>query len=192
MSNFALLSENMRQIIQILSESDNSIVDQMLLVRKILGSSIEHDRKLQELGEIIDTANIQLSEFLSGSKSYFQSLEYDPGHWNNLERKIDNIYALSVKHKEPVEKLPDLKRQLSEKISGLESSVNFSELLSNEVEARSIYEKLASKLTAKRIQGAHELENKITVAFGLLGMKDKIFKVVLSAMTEGQLSGRKK
>ncbi len=192
LSNFALLSENMRQIIQIVSENDNSIVDQMLSVRKILDSSIEHDRNLQELGEVIDTANIQLNEFLSGSKSYFEKLEYDPNHWNSLERKIDNIYALSVKHKEPVEKLPDLKKQLSEKINGLEGSVDSNELLSNEVEARDIYQELASKLTVKRREGAEDLENKITVALGLLGMKDKIFKVVLSAISEDTAFGQEK
>ena len=189
LSNVASLSSGVGEFLDALSEGENSLLDQITSIKKHLDSVIQHDDSLKELAGMIDLAEIQLREGSVVAKNYHHNLELEPGYLLELEKKVDEIFSLSHKHRESPENLPDLKANIEREISGLEAIADFKNLSALETELGEQFEKMACELTKSRENGARKLEQKVTEVFNMLGMTDKIFQIVLTNQPSGSAAG---
>ncbi len=189
LSNLASLSEGMGKFLDILSESENSLLDQVAAIKKTIDSLIQHDESLKELSGIIDLAEIQLREGSVVAKNYQNQLELEPNYLLELEKKVDEIFALSHKHKEAPENLPSLKQKIKREIVGLEAKADFKNLFALEESLAIEFQEMATELTRLRTNGARQLESKVTEIFNLLGMTEKIFIITLLPQSGGSAAG---
>ncbi len=189
LSNVASLSSGVGEFLDALSEGENSLLDQITAIKKHLDSVIQHDDSLKELAGMIDLAEIQLREGSVVAKNYHNKLELEPGYLLEIEKKVDEIFSLSHKHRESPENLPDLKAHIEREISGLEAIADSKSLKALETELAKQFEKMARELTTLRSKGARKLEHKVTEVFSMLGMTEKIFKIVLTHQPAGSVAG---
>ena len=189
LANGAKLIGGCQEVIEILSDADNSIESTLSKVSISVGGLAEHDPALSEVSQALESANIQLDEAIHGLNRYLQKIDLDPARLTQVEERMQALHSAARKYRTEAENLPKLLLETSERLDALTASQNI-EVLREQVKQEEVaYLKLAKQLSQKRSKAAKELGNLVTSAMQDLSMAGGRLEIALAPLNEGGSHG---
>jgi DNA repair protein RecN (Recombination protein N) len=182
LSNAASLIEGSQELVQLLSESENSILDQLAKSQGLLDDLSEMDISLNEAKEGLDSAHIHLSEATHTINRYLQKLDLDPERLSELEERVQGYYRCSKKFHCSPDELPTKWAELKNQLFNLNAAQDIESLLKDSKSKESTYLKLAHDLSKARQQAALKFSSAITDSMQTLAMSGGKFEVELIAL----------
>lgn len=182
-----------QQQLDILYDNDQQSVSQMLN-HCIHGISelTEYAGELTGIHELLNEADIQISEAAQQLRRFLDTQEADPQQLVWLENQIGSVQNLSRKHKCQPEELPELAQKLAEELDNINHSSERIESLTLDCDRLlKQYHQLAKQVTESRTNAAAELQKRISDAIKELGMPHGEFlvKITSTADAEPQRNG---
>ena len=162
---------NSQQAALLCTEEDNSAAD---LVRQALQQLENLPTEVPALAETIQMLNeaqIQISEAGDNLRRFVEDYEADPARLNEVEERLSAIYQMARKHRISPEELPEFHQRLSAELASLDDGEGSVEQLEAELAAqRAHFDELAGKLSEIRQQAAANLDQRIAQELAQLSM----------------------
>ncbi|MFK8029414.1 MAG: DNA repair protein RecN [Gammaproteobacteria bacterium] len=186
LSHVATLAESSLEAIGALSTDNNSVQSKLAFARKQLAQITGIDAKLEEYDQLLDSAEIQIEEALSGLQRYADELEMDPARRDFVESRLDGLAGQAKKHRVDPEQLVQHLDSLNAELIELETAEeSIAELESAVDEAAKAYLAVARKLSAARRKSAKTMGKDIGQLVQELGMPDCEFTVDVTSDAKG-------
>ena len=180
LANAATLIDGTQALINLLSDGDLALLDQLAKAQSILDDLVDMDASLQDAKEALEPAAIQISDAVHSINRYLQKLDLDPDRLAEVEERLQSYYRLSKKFHCSAQDLPSIWQDLQEKLLVLEASQNISALEQESQIAQELFYKYAKDLSKKRQKAAQELAHSVTAAMQDLAMSGGQFEVALT------------
>jgi DNA repair protein RecN (Recombination protein N) len=179
-----------RQVLEVCSESDEqnllSGLHHALGLLQELGARTD---ALAPVGELLNTATIQIEEAVSELRRTVDHFDANPQRLEQINQRLADIQLQARKHKVRAEDLPELRKRLSEQLSGYEHN---DEALANctaqDQQLRKDYLHHARQLSALRTRAATSLSAQINTQIAELGMSNARLSIALSPTGSDALS----
>ncbi len=150
-----------------------------------LGNAAGVDPALDELGERVAAASLELADIASGLRSYEDAIEAEPGRLEAVEERLALIERLERKHGGSIEAVIAHAERCRAEIERLQGAEELAGELAHRVDAsRSERAGLAAKLTKSRKKAAPQLENAVAEALAGLSMDGASLEVSFGPATE--------
>lgn len=189
LAHAASLIEGAREALEQLSESDFSVLSQLMGVISRLDQLREYDPALSEVLQILEPAEIQLREAAYALSHYQQRLDLDPQRLAELEERLEQIHRTARKFRVTPERLPALLAEAKARLERLTECADPQRLAREEAAAEARFREEAGKLGAERAKVAAELSRKVTAILQTLAMPGARFEVALKPVPEGATFG---
>jgi DNA repair protein RecN (Recombination protein N) len=138
------------------------------------------DERLAPIGDLLETARIQLNEAGDSLARYQSALDLDPERLAENESQLGKLHELARKHRV---RMPDLKahaESLREELESLQGAgTRIASLRADQKRLASAYEAAAKKLGTKRVAAAKTLGESVSALMTDLGMRGGRFEVQL-------------
>lgn len=180
LANAAALIDGTQALINLLSDGDLALLDQLAKAQSTLDDLVDMDASLQDAKEALEPAAIQISDAVHSINRYLQKLDLDPDRLAEVEERLQSYYRLSKKFHCSAQDLPSIWHDLQEKLLVLEASQNISALEHESQIAQELFNKHAKDLSKKRQKAAQELAHSVTAAMQDLAMSGGQFEVALT------------
>ena len=190
-------SVNSSQLIEKISKILNSLNDDLgvnnILIESesLLDQSIELDSRLDDIRELISSAQLQVQESVYDLTDYLSKINNQEDNLTQLSERITLLHGLGRKHNCQITELADVQKSLEEKVMDMGSS---SEALGKMHQELGKFEKeyfsKSKILTQERKKASKILSKEVTLLMQNLGMpgSEIIFKVGPSG-SEVKLNG---
>ena len=189
LSNAAGLIEAAQLGANLLSESDDALVDGMGQVIARIEAQCEHDPALREVLELLQPAQMQMQEAAGMLRRYAERADLDPARLQAVESRLDAMHAAGRRYRVAPEALAVLREETVARLRELEAGGDTALLRQREADAEAAYRAQAKKLSAGRRKAAAALADTVTAAMQELAMTGGRFAVALSAVQTPQQSG---
>ncbi|HVV97720.1 MAG TPA: DNA repair protein RecN [Rhodanobacteraceae bacterium] len=138
------------------------------------------DVRMTPIVDLLDAAQIQLTEASDTLSRYQSALELDPDRLAEVEAQIAKLHELSRKHRVPMTGLASHATSLREELETLRGAgASLEALRATQKKLAADYASAAKKLTAKRIAAAKKLGATVSSLMGELGMRG-LFEIELA------------
>ena len=189
LANGAKLIGGCQEVIETLSETDNSVESILSKACGSISALAEHDPALQNISEALDSAQIQLDEAIHGLNRYLQKIDLDPARLEVIEERMQALHGAARKYRTEVDELPKLLIDTQERLDALTASQNMEALREKVKAEEAAYQKIAKQLSQKRSKAATELGKLVTEAMQDLSMAGGQLEIALSPLNEGGSNG---
>jgi len=189
LANGAKLIGGCQEVIETLSETDNSVESILSKTCGSISALAEHDPALQNISEALDSAQIQLDEAIHGLNRYLQKIDLDPARLEVIEERMQALHGAARKYRTEVDELPKLLIDTQERLDALTASQNMEALREKVKAEEAAYQKIAKQLSQKRSKAATELGKLVTEAMQHLSMAGGQLEIALSPLNEGGSNG---
>jgi DNA repair protein RecN (Recombination protein N) len=130
------------------------------------------DVRMAPIVDLLDAAQIQLTEASDTLSRYQNSLDLDPGRLADIEAQIAKLHELSRKHRVPMAALSEHARTLRDELETLRGAGAAIETLrATQDRLAAEYAVAAGKLAKKRAAAAKKLGASVTALMAELGMR---------------------
>jgi DNA repair protein RecN (Recombination protein N) len=184
LAHAASLIEAAQGAVDALAEGDGASLAQVNAVVARLENLVEHDPKLREILDALESARIQLQEAAHALRRYGERLELDPQRLREVEGRLDAIHAAARKHRVQPEALPAKLEAAKSRLQELSEGGDVEALQKLEEEAHAACVAEARKLSGARKKAARKLSDQVTEAMQQLAMQGGTFEVALAAAPE--------
>jgi DNA repair protein RecN (Recombination protein N) len=175
--------------LEALAEAEGACLAQLGASAAQLKGLSEHDERLKNIVEMLQSAEAQASEAVRELRHYASGVELDPEALREAEARIEALHGGARRHRVRPEELPAKLAELEKRLHELDLAVN-PEALEREVAAAwSRYDAAAEKLSAKRSAGAQALSKAVTAALQQLAMQAARFNVSLAKLAAPSAGG---
>ncbi len=189
LANAAKIITGCQEVIDGLSESENSAESILSKANLSISDLAEHDPALSEISQALESAQIQVDEAVHSLNRYLQKIDLDPERLGQLEERMQALHAAARKYRTDTNQLPQLLIETSERLDALSASQNIEALRSKVKEQEGIYLKAAKLLSQKRSKAATELSKLVTAAMQNLSMAGGQLEIALKPLDEGASFG---
>jgi DNA repair protein RecN (Recombination protein N) len=184
LSHGSALLAGAQSSLEALAEAEGACLAQLSAIAAQLRGLSAHDARLGAVAEMLEAAEAQAGEAARELRHYASRVELDPAALKETEARIEALHAAGRKYRVKPEALHELLRDVEKRLQELDLSVN-PEALEREVgAARTRFEALSKKLTAKRRAAAEALSRAVTAAMQQLAMAGGRFSVSLNDLKE--------
>lgn len=190
LANADQIMQSCQQVINLCSESDSGSALQALTVslQRLTGLKA-HNRHLDEAGNLLASAQIQIEEAVGELSRYLDHFEADPERQQQIEERLGAIYDLARKHRINPEELPALQQRLIDELENLQQNEADTERLAEELVAfQEHYRQLAEQLSEIRSGAAGQLSGAVSAEIQRLGMPGGQVSVQLNPAKAGSYS----
>ncbi len=150
-----------------------------------LDSLARFDQALELPIELLQSANIQISEATQELQRYAQQIEADPQRRDWVEERLDALHRVARKHRVPIDALVALQARLHNEHREMLNHEEISrELAAQTSNSKQIFLSKAKRLSAARTQAAKAFSAAVSKAMAGLGMPGGTFEVALSPLDE--------
>lgn len=176
------LQQETGQIAMALLDGESDIGSQLGRLHRQLGELGQLDPALAPLGELLESAAIQVDEAGQALRHYRDGLEMDPGRLQELDHQLGRLHELARKHRVDVSELPELLTQFRNELDTLaDADQQLDELKARVAELEEEYAKAAKRLSRARQQAAKRLSKVVTEHMQTLNMQGGRFQVFCEA-----------
>ena len=184
--NSGKLAEGASAALEALSQDDGPSASSLLAeASRSVAALTEYDNELAAVGELIESAAIQVAEASDELQRYGDSIDMDPARRDWVEERLDALQAVARKHRTAVEEIPALVERLREEFDTLTHAEERGlELEAAAEAARGEYFKLAEKLSRARSKSAREFAAAVSDAMNGLGMPGGVFEVSIKRLAD--------
>jgi DNA repair protein RecN (Recombination protein N) len=180
LSHAAGLLEGARAAVDSLAESDAAALTQVGTVHVRLGQLAPYDERLQPIVELLEAAQIQLDEAVTGLNRYLDRTDLDATRLTEVEARMSALHGAARKFKTSPELLVGMLAEARDKLAALSAAGDLDGLRKREVEARAGYERLSGALSKRRAKAAQKMAAEVTRAMQDLNMAGGRFEAMLS------------
>lgn len=146
------------------------------------------DPALQEAGELINSALIQLEEGVERLRACRDTLELDPQRLQWVEQRLDALHKVARKHRIEAETLPSFQQRLGDELERLQQAdAQLESLQQRRQQLIERYEKSADQLHRRRAKTAAQLSLQVSEAMQTLGMAGGTFTIEVNKTESGEL-----
>ncbi|MGN6329125.1 MAG: DNA repair protein RecN [Rhodanobacter sp.] len=150
-----------------------------------LGKLATLDERLAPLLELLDNAEIQLSEAVDGLGRYAQDVDLDPDRYAEVDTHIARLHELSRKHRLPVAELHGRLGEMQAELTELEGAGDaLDKLDAQRRQVQREYRECADRLSRSRADAAMRLGQEVGALMGELGMAGGVLQVGLEAVAD--------
>lgn len=175
--------------LEALSEGEGAALARVSAVAGQLRGLSEHDAHLVPVVELLESAEAQLNEAARALRNYASRIELDPEALRAVEARTEALHAAGRKFRVKPAELPQLAKDLKERLGELDLAAN-PEALQKEVAAlREAYLDLAKRLSDKRRTAAASLSKSVTAGMQDLAMAGGRFSIQLVHLEEPAAHG---
>ena len=169
-----------------LSEEDSGNAISLLAeASRSIEGVVDFDEELVAVVELLENANIQLTEAVDLLQRYSESIDMDPVRRDWVEERLDAMQSVARKHRVGAEDLPDLTEKLRIEHDELTHAEERGIELEQEVgESEAAYRQLAEKLSRERKKAARAFSSLVTDAMSGLGMPGGVFSVNVTPLAD--------
>lgn len=189
LSHLAGLLEAAESALGILSDNEAAVFGQINAAKNQLQQVAGYDPQLQEMIDLLESAQIQVQECIYELRHYHQQLDLDPQSLQEMEQRLTAIHHLARRYQMSPEELPDLLEKLTAQRDALDDAGNLEKLIEQENTALRAYQALAAELSVKRAGAALEMSQAVTESMQTLAMEGGAFSVSLNPLDEGGADG---
>ena len=189
LANGAKILSGCQEVIDVLSEADNSVESTLSKVSANMTALAEHDPALSDISQALESAQIQIDEAAHSLNRYLQKLDLDPARLSEVEERMQALHSAARKYRTEADALPNLLNETAERLDALTASQNI-EALREKVKAEEVaYLKLAKQLSQKRGKAALDLSKQVTAAMQELSMVGGSLEIALIPLADGGAHG---
>ena len=179
-------SVNSSQLIEKISKILNSLNDDLgvnnILIESesLLDQSIELDSRLDDIRELISSAQLQVQESVYDLTDYLSKISNQEDNLTQLSERITLLHGLGRKHNCQITELADVQKSLEEKVMDMGSSSEALDKMHQELgKFEKEYFSKSKILTQERKKASKILSKEVTLLMQNLGMpgSEIIFKV---------------
>ena len=179
-------SVNSSQLIEKISKILNSLNDDLgvnnILIESesLLDQSIELDSRLDNIRELISSAQLQVQESVYDLTDYLSKINNQEDNLTQLSERITLLHGLGRKHNCQITELADVQKSLEEKVRDMGSSSKALDKMHQELgKFEKEYFSKSKILTQERKKASKILSKEVTLLMQNLGMpgSEIIFKV---------------
>ncbi len=196
LANFGQILTTGRAQVELLYESDQQSVNQMLSHSAAELSQIaRYAPELNDICALLSEAQILTEEAALQLRRFLESQEADPQQLEHLENQIGVIQNLSRKHHVTPDQLAEVVNKLTTELDNItHSGERIASLTSETVALEQQYQQLSVQLSEQRHVAAQKLQSQISVMIKELGMPQGEFLVAMSNLdaTTPKLNGKDK
>jgi DNA repair protein RecN (Recombination protein N) len=189
LAHAASLLEVVQFGVNVLNETDAACITQINALISRLRVGIEFDASLKDVLSILEGAKNDLQEVVYSLTRYTEKLDIDPQVLRDQEQQIAAVIELSRKHCIAPEKLPDVLRNIIVRLGDIGDASNLSEMRSNVIAARNLYNSAAARLSAARKVAADKFSREITILMQDMAMQGGNFVATLKPLAQGNAQG---
>ncbi len=143
----------------------------------------EHEPRLLEITQLLDTAEIQLDEASGSLERLRDDLDLDPARFQELETHLSRLHELSRKHRVPLLELGTRYEELQTECETLRGKdVALQNLMKKQADVLQSWQHAAEALSVSREKSANTLGKTVTHLMHELGMPGGLFSVALEPM----------
>ncbi|MEX2476431.1 DNA repair protein RecN [Marinobacter sp.] len=180
---------NSQQAALLCTEEDNSAAELVRQALQQLENLPTDVPALADTIQMLNEAQIQISEAGDNLRRFVEDYEADPARLNEVEERLSAIYQMARKHRITPEELPQLHQRLSAELASLDDGEGSVEQLEAELDTqRGNFEQLATRLSEARQQAAAKLDQKIAEELTQLSMPAVQFVTHLNRNGAGEPS----
>lgn len=178
LANASKLLETCQQLLNQLTEDDQSVINQLNHSAHELHSLLRFDQSLSSVSGLLENASIQINEAATELRHYLDNLELDPARLKTVEERITALHDTARKHKVKPEELAAHLETLKSELKNLEDiELHLSNLEKKRDQALLSYRKVALELHAQRKNAAAKLSKGIEAKLKDLGMPGGRFEI---------------
>ncbi len=186
---------NAEKIADGLQAAHNSLYQQSIGVREALRQAqaaiarvnAVTDDKYTGIYEMLDTALVNVEEADTEIDGALNEIDVNQNDADKLEERLFTLKDLARKHHVTVDDLPEVWRQMEEKIAHLEHGRDDLETLrKNEEQARGVFLKISRKLHELRLAAAQKLDSGVMAELPALKMEKAQFKTQIMLKEENK------
>ncbi len=167
-----------------IDEAEFNVVDSLTEIRNGLRKAARYHPELQKISERIEANLIDLKDVNSELANIDSSVHFDPREIEDSKSRLDLIYHLEQKHNvRSIAELIEIKEQISEKLSSINSIEDKIENLKQEI--KNFYDKLlklAKRISDSRNSSIPSIQTKIVDMLKQLGMLNARFSILNKEM----------
>ncbi len=184
-ANASQLLEKGQSSLSAISEDEQSISSLLNSVAGQISQLYSVDENLKNTNDLLQSALVEIDEASSELRSYLDSIEIDPEHFQQLDRDISLLHDLSRKHQTEIQQLPDVLAQLESELGQLAGDEASFEALEVELDKlQKDYAKQAELISKKRHSAAKKLNKEIIELMSQLGLGSGVFEIAFNSMEE--------
>ena len=196
LANFGQILTTGRAQVEVLYESDQQSVNQMLSHSAAeLNQIARYAPELNDICALLSEAQILTEEAALQLRRFLESQEADPQQLEHLENQIGIIQNLSRKHHVTPDQLLDVVNKLNTELDNItHSGERIAALTTETVALEQQYQQFSAQLSEQRHVAAQKLQSQISVMIKELGMPQGEFLVAMSNLdaTTPKLNGKDK
>lgn len=182
LAHAASLMEAAHAGVDAVAEGEGSSLARLHAVAARLANLVQHDPRLAEITELLESARIQLDEAAHALRRYGERLDLDPRRLRVAEQRMEAIHQAARKYRVPPEALPAKLEQARGRLAEMGEGGDVEALRRLEEHAHAACAAEARKLTAARKRAARKLSDQVTEAMQALAMGGGRFEVVLNEL----------
>lgn len=185
LKNIAHLKANAASAIAALSDGDDTVLDRVGSLKRLLGELAKMDVSMAETASQVDQSEVILQEAARELGRYQDRLDVDGDELQQVEQRLDTLNRLIHKYArsaapadDPVSAVLAHRQQLAEKISQLEQDCQVLGTLDQDIAAlQTQLGQVGQKLTRLRTQAARRLKTLVEEQFRDLEMHEATFDI---------------
>ncbi len=175
------LAEGVNRCIGLLGESDQNATEALATVRRELEELAQLDAGLREALELVQSAEIQVSEASDSLNRQVDSVEANPARQQFIEERLDAMTTIARKHRISVDALMEKHGELDSELNTLKNAERISgELDEKLAAAEQRFNELSEALSIRRQTTATAFSSAVTDAMAGLGMPGGVFESTVS------------
>jgi DNA repair protein RecN (Recombination protein N) len=167
-----------------LYEADGSVTERLQAIAHVLIDLAELDESLSPIAEQVRTATLSLQESAYDLNRYLDRLEHDPVEAAEITDRLNTLNRLIQKYantgvgEDPVQPVLDLRSELGEQITELQTQDGDLSAIDNQIESLDQkLDKLSKKLTKARQKAGEKLAPLVMAQLDELGMAEAVLEV---------------
>ena len=196
LANFGQILTTGRAQVEVLYESDQQSVNQMLSHSAAeLNQIARYAPELNDICALLSEAQILTEEAALQLRRFLESQEADPQQLEHIENQIGVIQNLSRKHHVTPDQLLDVVNKLNTELDNIShSGERIATLTKETVALEQQYQQFSTQLSEQRHVAAQKLQSQISVMIKELGMPQGEFLVAMSSLDTAtpKLNGKDK
>jgi DNA repair protein RecN (Recombination protein N) len=189
LAHAASLLETAEFGIEVLSEADTSCLAQLGSLIGKVRDGVQHDARLSDILQILDSAQAELQEAVYALRHYQQRVETDPEQLREQEQRIQTILDTARKYRVQPAQLDDVLQNITARLAELGEDSDLATCAAQAQAAQQAYLTAAKALSKQRHATAKTLSHDITQAMQTLAMQGGVFNVALLPLAEGTAHG---
>jgi DNA repair protein RecN (Recombination protein N) len=171
LSNAGSLREESQQILSLLFEDEDSAQYRLNRAMVLMDQLLALDPSLQGCREMLENAEIQVSEAVSEIRQYADNVETDPARLAAIEQRLGEYHSLARKFRcKPSELEQHLSLLQRERDTLINADEHLQELEAHTSALRSQFFDAAGRLSKKRHLAARKLSREVSERMKSLGM----------------------